>query len=170
MANANIPKNSQLLMQKMVDGATVVNIYKQWNIVATEIPVPEIEAKDLPVHDFSGENGEDAYIPSYIPVKPYDIEIKFAYMGDLSQCYNNIYKGFLAYLQGTAPANEDYDSITEGGFKIYDQHNLIGRQKVYLKKFNGEGELVQDNEGEHLQFKMTFRVCDPVTDITLAEA
>ena len=158
---------SSLLIQKMVSNAPVVNIYKQWNIVCTKIPFPKIETKELPAHDFSGSNGEDTYIPSFMPFKPYDLQVEFAYKGTEDECYNDVFKGFLKYLQGTEPASDNYDEITEGGFKIYDQHNLVGRQKVYLKIFD-PNELIHQS-GDHLTFKFTFSVTDPDTDITLID-
>ena len=130
--------------------------------------MPKLESKELHSHDFSGENGEDAYIPSFIPVKAYDCTIEFGYKGELDSCYDNIYLGFIKYLQGTAPASNDYDSITEGGFKIYDKYNNIGRQKVYLKSIDPD-DLIKMNDGDHLTFKLVFRFTDPMTDITLAD-
>jgi hypothetical protein len=159
---------SSLLIQKMVANAPVVNIYKQWGIVCTKIPLPKYEIKDIPSHDFQGENGEDAYIPSFIPLKPYDITIEFEYIGGMDSCYTNMYLGFIKYLLGTAPSSEDYDSITEGGFKIYDRHNMIGRQKVYMKSFDPD-ELIHITDGDHLAFKLPFRFTDPTTDITLTD-
>ena len=158
---------SSLLIQKMANGSPVVNIYKQWNIVCEKIPFPKIESKDLPTHDFSSIDGEDTYIPSYIPIKAYDLTIKFYYSGNYDTCYTNIVKGFIAYLQGTAPLNDDYDSITEGGFKIVDQHNMIGRQKVYMKSF--DPDTLAHLDGDKLSFKLNFRVTDPSTDITLID-
>jgi hypothetical protein len=45
--------------------------------------------------------------------------------------------------------------------------NLVGRQKVYLKTFD-PNELIHQS-GDHLTFKLTFRVTDPDTDITLTD-
>lgn len=158
------------ILLKAINGASnpTVNIYKQWNIIATKVPMPKIEAKEIPAHDFGGENGEDAYIPSFIPIKPYDFTIEFAYKGKLDSCYDNIYLGLLKYLRGKAPATNDYDSITEGGFIMYDKHNKIGRKNVYLKNFEPD-ELIQMSDGDHLTFKLTFRVTDPATDVTLTD-
>jgi hypothetical protein len=168
MANENDGiVRSTLLMQKMVSGAPVVNLYLQWGIVATKITTPKQEVKELPTHDFMGYDGEDTYIPSYIPRKAYDEQIEFAYKGNLDSCYDNIYLGFLKYLLGTAPLDEDYDSVTEGGFKLYDQQGKIGRQKVYLKAYDPD-DLVHF-DGDHLTFEITFRVTDPTTDITLTD-
>ena len=167
MATDGITRSS-LLIQKMTTGAPTVNLYKQWNIVCTKIPLPKYEVKDLPTHDFTGENGEDTYIPSFIPVKAYDCTIEFKYTGELDSCYTNIYLGFIKYLQGAAPVSDDYDSITEGGFKIYDRHNGIGRQKVYMKSFDPD-ELIHMTDGDHLTFKLPFRFTDPTTDITLTD-
>ena len=166
--NTDSLNRSTLLMQKMTTNAPVVNLYKQWGIICTELPLPKIETKDLPSHDFAGENGEDTYIPSFIPVKAYDCVIEFEYKGELDSCYTNIYLGFIKYLQGDKPDNDDYDSITEGGFKIYDRHNLIGRQKVYMKSFDPD-ELIHMTNDDHLTFKLTFRFTDPTTDVVLID-
>jgi hypothetical protein len=101
------------------------------------------------------------------PKKAYDVTIEFEYKGELDTCYDNIFLGFFKYLYGTAPTDDNYDSITEGGFKMYDQHNLVGRQKVYLKTFD-PNELIHQS-GDHLTFKLTFRVTDPTTDIALTD-
>ena len=162
-------QRSTLLMQKMTANAPVVNIYKQWNIVCTDIPFPTIEAKDLPTHDFAGNNGEDTYIPSGIPIKAYDITISFAYKGTLDTAYDNIFGGFIYYLRGELPTDDNYDSITEGGFKIYDRHNKIGRQRAYIKKMDPTMTLAHDTDGDHLTFKITFRVTDPFTDVALTD-
>ena len=44
----------------------VVNIYKQWGVVYKDTFAQE-RNKELPTHDFAGEDGEDTYIPSFIP-------------------------------------------------------------------------------------------------------
>lgn len=159
---------SSLLMQKMTSNAPVVNIYKQWGIVCTKIPLPKNESKELPTHDFAGEDGEDTYIPSFIPKKVYDVTIEFEYKGELDTCYDNIFLGFFKYLYGTAPTDDSYDSITEGGFRMYDRFNKMGRQKVYPKTADPE-ELIHLTDGDHLAFKLTFRVTDPTTDIALTD-
>ena len=167
MATTDGITRSSLLIQKMTANAPVVNLYKQWNIVCTKISMPKYETKDIPVVDFKGSDGDDAYIPSYIPIKPYECTYEFAYKGSLDSCYTNIYLGFIKYLLGTKPANEDYSNITEGGFNIYDKYNNIGRQKVSVNVFD-PNDLVHD-EGDHLTFKVTFKFHDPTTDITLTD-
>ena len=159
---------SSMLMQKMVDGSPVVNLYRQWGVICTKIPMPKIESKDIPVRDDKGEDGEDAYIPSHLPVKAYDLTIEFGYVGEIGLCYTNIFNGFLAYLLGTPPTVTGYDAITEGGFKMYDKYNGIGRRKVYLKTFDPDG-LIYLDDGDHLTFKLTFRITDPITDIMLID-
>ena len=159
---------SSLLIQKMISNAPVVNIYKQWNIVCTKITFPKLEAKDLSTHDFSGVDGEDTYIPSFIPMKPYDLQIEFAYKGKLDNCYDNIFKGFIKYLQGSKPSSDNYDSITEGGFNIYDRNNMIGRKNVYMKSID-PNDLIHMNDGDHLTFKLDFRFTDPTTEIILID-
>ena len=160
-------ERSTLLIQKRIQNAPVVNLYKQWNIACTKIPFPKYESKEISVHESASKSGEDAYIPSYIPHKAYDITIEFTYKGDFGHCYTDI-SGFLKYLQGNPPVNDDYDSITEGGFNIYERYNGIGRQKVYMKSFDPE-DLAQMTDADYINFKIIFRVTDPDTDISLID-
>jgi hypothetical protein len=157
-----------LVIQKVFDENGVLSHNRIPDPITCELNRLKYEVKDLPTHDFAGENGEDTYIPSFIPVKAYDCTIEFKYTGELDSCYTNIYLGFIKYLQGAAPVSDDYDSITEGGFKIYDRHNGIGRQKVYMKSFDPD-ELIHMTDDDHLTFKLPFRFTDPTTDITLTD-
>ena len=79
---------------------------------------------------------------------------------ELDTYYDNIFLGFFKYLYGTAPTDDNYDNITEGGFKMYDRFNKMGR-KVYPKTVDPE-ELIHLTDGDHLTFKLTFRVTDPL--------
>ena len=51
---------------------------------------------------------------------------------------------------------------------MYDRFNKMGRQKVYPKTVDPE-ELIHLTDGDHLTFKLTFRVTDPTTDIALTD-
>ena len=49
---------------------------------------------------------------------------------------------------------------------VYDPYNKRGRQGVYLTKIEGSG-LYRSNIDEVLEITATFRVSDPITEITL---
>jgi hypothetical protein len=52
--------------------------------------------------------------------------------------------------------------------KMYSSHTRIGRQKVRLESVSDNAKWKTDDEGkEFLVFEVTFKVNDPVTDITL---
>ena len=55
-----------------------------------------------------------------------------------------------------------------GMMKMYSSHTRIGRQKVRLESVSDNAKWKTDDEGnEYLVFEVTFKVNDPVTDITL---
>lgn len=152
----------------MGDSFPTINIFMQWGIVAKEIPLPKYEVKELPSHDYIGEHGEDTYIPSFIPLKSYDMTIQFYYKGGMDLCYTNVVEGFISYLIGNKPINDDYNSINEGGLIIYDPYNRVGKQKVYMKVFDPEN-MVMSSDGESLSFKITFHITDPVSNVSLSD-
>lgn len=165
-----------LLFQK--GNGNVVNSYDEWGIVCCKIPF-EIggKAKDLPKTEWFDENGEDVYIPSKLYFEAYDAQFELAYAGqelannpfDLSLAFSQI-NSFKEWLSGN-------DTVSGSGaeLKIYSPYTTIGRQKCYLKEISDEephlqikeqnGNLYNENV---LTFKVTFRVTDPTTNITLS--
>lgn len=153
-----------LLIQKMTEGAPLKDIENDFNMVCLSFPFRHSgERKETAFNDWKDEDGEDVYTSCRSYRSAYDIEAEFGYKGDKAGVYAAI-RSFLDYLDG----------MTDGcGFmKIYQSHTGIGRRDVYLKEISGEELTVtpvhgKGNEGI-LTFRLTFRVCDPVTEIIYA--
>lgn len=165
------------LLFKKGDG-NVVNSYTQWGIVCCSVPFRAGgETKDLPTNDWYDEQGEDTYKPSKMMFKAYDVEFEMAYAGqelatnpfDLDLAFTQI-DAFKKWLSGN-----DTSDGTGTELKIYSPFSTIGRQGCYLREISDEAPHVQTKEQNGnlyhenvLTFKVIFRVCDPITNITLS--
>ena len=152
-----------IYFKKMKNDALVVDTLDNWGIVCKEFPFKLYgEAKELPSHDWKDEDGEDEYVPETLPMAAYELEVEFVYKG-AKDTANVKVKGFLDYLTGR-------DGKKEGAeLMVYDTYTRIGRQHV---RFVGVDEDIfwrQEEGGDVLTFTVTFKVNDPVTDITLAK-
>lgn len=122
-----------------------------------DIPWPPFKAKELATRDWPGEDGEDVYIPARIPAAAYDIEIEMVYKGSRETAYTK-YCALRNYLSGADGSGAE--------LMVYDPYKRIGRKGVFLKAMD-DGEFMRSNVDEILSIPVTFRVSDPVTDITL---
>lgn len=162
--------------------ATTVNSFTQWGIVCIKVPfVAGGETKELPTNDWYDEHGEDTYIPAKLMLKAYDAEFELAYAG--KELASNPFDLDLAFTQITAfkkwlTGHDDPTNHPDGtgaDLKIYSPFSTIGRQNCYLKEISDEEPHVQTREDNGnlyhenvVTFKVTFRVCDPMTNITLS--
>ena len=150
-----------IYFKKMKDDALVVDTLDNWGIVCKDFPFKLYgEAKELPSHDWKDEDGDDEYIPDVLPIAAYEMEVEFAYKGDMFTANSNI-KGFLDYLTGREGDGAE--------FMCYDTYTKIGRQHM---RFVSVGEDIFHREtesGDVIVFSVTFKVNDPVTDITLSK-
>lgn len=165
-----------LLFQKG-DG-TVVNSYTNWGIVCCEVPFKAGgETKDLPTNDWYDEHGEDSYKPAKLMFKAYDAEFTMAYKGQ--ELASNPFDLDLAFTQISAFKKWLSGNDTENGsgseLKIYSPYSTIGRKGCYLKEISDEEPIVQTKEESGnlyhenvVTFKVVFRVCDPISNITLS--
>lgn len=165
-----------LLFQK--GSGSVVNSFTQWGIVCAKVPFKAgCSTKELPTNDWYDEHGDDTYIPSYLRMQAYDVEFEMAYKGE--ELATNPFDLDLAFTQIGAFKNWLSGNDSEGGsgatLKIYSPYATIGRQNCYLQSISDEEPHVQTKEqGGNLYhenvvtFKVTFRVRDPVTNITLS--
>ena len=132
----------------------------QWSIVCKGFPfMPYGENKDLPTRDWADQDGEDTFFPEEIKLKAYDIEVEFAYKGAIGTANSKI-ESFLDYLTGKGD--------TGTNLKVYDTYTKIGRQGVYYKSIDQDLFVRKSDEGDVVTFKITFRVTDPRTPITLS--
>ena len=158
-----------LIQQQTYNGSTyenvgsVVDTQTSYRIVCQECPFKILpETKELPKRNWHDENGEDVYIPTDgLKFKPYDIEIKFLYVGKDQTMFTDI-NGFIEFL---------YGRNTNGSplLAIYDEYTKTGRRGVYVTEVSNEFLTNDDSNPEVVgSFKVKFRVTDPVTAITLS--
>ena len=91
-------------------------------------------------------------------MQAYDIEVEFAYKGDMGTANEKIV-AFLDYLIG----KDGYG--TE--LKVYDTYTQIGRQGVYFKSIKPDLFVRKTDEGDVVTFNITFRVTDPKAQMVL---
>jgi hypothetical protein len=157
-----------LIQQQTFDGSTYTNVgdvvdtQAIYNVVCQDCPFKHLpEIKELAKRDWNDEDGEDVYIPSDgLKFKAYDMEVKFLYVGTKGDMSQDI-KGFIDFL---------YGKNTNGSplMAIYDDYTQIGRRGVYVKSVSNDLLSYSDISSDVIaQFKVSFRVTDPVTPITL---
>lgn len=103
------------------------------------------------------EHGDDEYIPSdglYLEAYTMKVEFGCKKMSSVSDVRQKVGE-FLKYLRES------------GMMKLYCSHTRIGRQNVRLSSVSENAKWRSDEQGEFLVFEVTFKVNDPVTDITL---
>ena len=154
-----------IYFKKMKDDALVVDTLDNWGIVCKDFPFKLYgEAKELPSHDWKDEDGDDEYIPDVLPIAAYEMEVEFAYKGDMFTANSNI-KGFLDYLTGREGDGAE--------FMCYDTFTRIGRQKMRFVSVSEDIFHRDQNNSEYgcdvIVFSVTFKVNDPVTEITLSK-
>ena len=150
-----------ILFKKMNDGAPVVDTFDNWGIVCKDFPFKLYgEAKELPSHDWKDEDGDDEYIPNELKIASYEVDVEFAYKGAIDSANTKI-KGFLDYLTGRGGTGAE--------LMVYDTYTKIGRQSVRFVSVEEDVFFRQTEYGDILVFVVTFKVNDPVTDITLSK-
>ena len=150
-----------IYFKKMKSDALVVDTLDNWGIVCKEFPFKLYgEAKELPSHDWKDEDGDDEYIPSELPIASYEVEVEFAYKGVMDSANANI-KGFLDYLTGRDGSGVE--------LMVYDTYTKIGRRSVRFVSVSEDVFYRQEEGGDVVVFSVTFKMNDPVTDITLSK-
>lgn len=150
-----------ILFQKMTSNAPVVDTFDNWGVVCKDFPFKLYgEAKELPSHDWKDEHGDDEYVPSELKIASYEVEVEFAYKGEMNTANTNI-KGFLDYLTGRGGTGAE--------LKVYDTYTRIGRQHVRYVSVDEDVFYRQEDGGDVVVFVVTFKINDPVTEITLSK-
>lgn len=144
------------------DVGEVVDTQEAFNVVCQEFPFRSLpEIKDLPQRDWYDENGDDVFIPSGGPrYKGYDLEVKFLYVGSQADMNDELSR-FVAFIYGRNTGGSPL-------LAIYDEYTKTGRRGVYVQSVDND-LFLYDERNVHViaQFKVKFRVTDPLTDITL---
>lgn len=130
-------------------------------------------AKELPSNNWHDENGVDEYVPGELMMEPYDMEVEFCCKKtkERDKSVNDRVQAFLNYLRGLEVRPRIGLEVmgTGADFAIYDAHTGIGRKHVRLVSISDKAELFRDDGYEILVFSVTFRVNDPITNITLSK-
>lgn len=157
-------KEYTLWMQKTKEGSEVKDSLSAFGFAVCAIPWPSEETEDVAVRVWPGRHGEDAYIsPSGLKLKAYDVEVEFCFKSSVLSLQSSegsayeAYKALRNYLTGI--------DGTGGELMIYDPYWRKGRTKVRVKKI-GDLDPHRSNVDEVLSCKVTFRVADPITEIT----
>ena len=134
--------------------ARVVETIEDYGLYCMEMPFTiATSAKELTKRDWHDEDGVDIYVPKDgLRLASYDMEVKFGFKGDKFAANDNI-NAFLTF-------------VKQGMLKVYCDYTKIGRQHVVFSKLSDNATLVrEDDGGDLLIVKMTFTVCDPVTNV-----
>lgn len=151
----NIRDYKAFLIQKGVD--PVKDSYTEWGMIVKSVPFKPIpDPKEIYSEDWPDEDGEDEYIPSIMHYKAYEMDVSFFYIGDSNTANASIISFF--------------NYIKNGLFKIYDTYTGIGRQNVRYAGYKENAFLRRDEIGDIVEFTVTFKVNDPVTQIELTKS
>lgn len=147
-----------ILMQKETDGAEVKDSLADFGVALTEADCQwGGEVKELASRDWDGEDGEDTYIPSVLPLEAYDAKFELACKG--SDAYGKMMT-LRSYLTGTDGSGAE--------LRLYTAWGGWGRKGVYLKKIEDAELHYSAGTGWVMEFSATFRVTDPRTEIVPA--
>lgn len=132
---------------------------KDFGIICKEFPFKLYgDTKELYTTSWNDEDGDDEFVPDILPIKSYDIQVEFGYKGKIDTANEKI-KTFLDYLTGKDGSGAK--------MKVYDSYTRIGRQHVRVKSISDDIFVRNESEGDVVTFKVTFKINDPLTDITL---
>ena len=156
-------------------GSVLKSTFAEWGIVCTAPSfVTGDSVKDLPSRSWPDEHGDDTYMPQQLRFEAFDADFEFAYKGeelasnpfDVHLCMSRV-EAFKRWLAGN---NNDGAGTS---LSIYSPYTRTGRRGCYLKKFSDKAPLVQlkgvsgNTWNENVvTFKVTFRVTDPMTEMT----
>lgn len=158
-----------LIQQQTYDGSnytnvgSVVDTYAAYKVVCQEFPFKTLpETKELAKRDWYDENGEDVFVPADgLKFKAYDVEAKFLYKGKESEMAEDL-RSFVSFVCGR---NNNGSPL----LAIYDEYTKTGRRGVYVQEVSNDLFFYSDvNIDAIAEFKIKFRVTDPITDISLA--
>lgn len=150
-------KYKPLLLENSENPGVAVDSNDQWDILVKSCPFQLLpEQKTLAVNDWDDENGEEVFFPAHPVYKAYDLEVVFLCVTDEGTANEKI-RDFWKFLQH-AP------------LKMYDEYTRIGRQQIYYKSYTPNSLYRREGNKDVVEFSLTFRVCDPITDITLSKA
>lgn len=145
---------------------TLVDILKTFNIACQDFPFKKNpEAKELPTRDWAGKDGLDVYVPKRIPMKNYDIEVSFLYVGTEQTIRTDI-SNFIDFLYGRIPGAPT-DEVISGRLAVYNEYVGMGRKDIVVSEVDNELFYVTDCDPDAVaMFKVKFTVYDPTTEVS----
>lgn len=159
------------IQQLSYDGTTytkgsVVDLLKTYKIICQDFPFKKNpKPKDLPTRDWAGADGLDVYVPDDIPMKSYDIDVTFLYVGTKSDIRTDI-SNFIDFLYGRIKADNS-DTVKSGRLAIYNEYVGMGRKDVVVSDIDNELLYCYDTDPDAVaKFKVKFTVYDPTTAVT----
>lgn len=133
---------------------TVKDVLASWGIYTKHVPFnPFPKLKEPPKNSWYDEDGDDEFLPATPRYEAYEMAINFIYKGAAGTANAKI-RQFIDFLQGAY-------------MSIYDEHSLIGRQKVRYVSTEDDATLLRRSDIDVVEFTVNFKVNDPKTDITL---
>lgn len=149
----------KVYIQKTKSGSAVKETIADFDIYCADMPFRIfVEAKEPSKRDWMDEHGDDEYIPeSGLKLKAYTIDVKFCCKGDKGTSKAKITR-FVKYLTGL--------DGTGAEMMMYCTWTGIGRKGIRFDKLDDNAEFVSDNDGDLLVFTISFKVNDPVSDVT----
>lgn len=139
-----------------------------WGIFCKNIPFVIVnKAKQPAKRTWLDEHGDDEYIGSNgLYMEAYTMKVEFGCKvltsGDATKygtsALNNVRTAvdtFITWLR------------TAGMMKMYSSYTGIGRQNVRLESVDDDAKWKKEGGEQWLVFKLTFKVNDPVTDVTI---
>lgn len=143
----------------------VVDLLEEYNIVCQEFPFKKNpNPKDLPTRDWAGADGLDVYIPDVIPMKSYDLEVTFLYVGTDLNIRGDI-SDFIDFLYGHTSATGD--TVQSGRLCIYNETVGMGRKDLVVSEIDNELFYCGESDPDAVaKFKVKFTVYDPTTEVT----
>ena len=148
---------------------SIVDLLTAYKIICQDFPFKKNpKPKDLPTRDWAGEDGLDVYVPDKIPMKSYDIDVTFLYVGTEQSIRTDI-SNFLDFICGRIKADNS-DTVKSGRLAIYNEYVGMGRKDVVVNEIDNEIYYVTDCDPDAVaKIKVKFTVYDPTTEVTATE-
>lgn len=148
---------------------SIVDLLTAYKIICQDFPFKKNpKPKDLPTRDWAGEDGLDVYVPDKIPMKSYDIDVTFLYVGTEQSIRTDI-SNFLDFICGRIKADNS-DTVKSGRLAIYNEYVGMGRKDVVVNEIDNEIYYVTDCDPDAVaKIKVKFTIYDPTTEVTATE-
>ncbi len=163
-------KYNTYIQQLNFDGTTytkgsVVDLLDKFNIVAMDFPFKKNpKPKDLPTRDWAGSDGVDVYVPDQIPIKNYEIDVVFLYVGTEGTIRTDI-GNFIDFIYGRSKGAAG-DTVQSGRLAIYNEYTEMGRKDIVVTDVDNELFEISNDPDAVAKFKVKFSVNDPTTPVT----